>query len=144
MDKQQIIFLPLLAQVLLTALVWLWMYKTRIAEMKKKRIAPEKLAISADAAPLLKDAAGPAENFTNLFEAPVLFYVAILSLFSLGMVNNVFLALAILYVALRYVHSFIHCTYNRVMHRFIAYITSTIVLWVIWLMIAIKVLSSVT
>lgn len=143
MDNQQIIFLPLLAQVLLTALVWLWMYKTRIAEMNKKRIHPDKLALNADAAPLLKDVACPAENFVNLFEAPVLFYTAILMLYTLQMVNSVFLGLTTLYVALRYAHSLIHCSYNKVMHRFIVYFTSTLVLWVMWLMIGVNVVKSI-
>ena len=38
-------------------------------------------------------------------------------------------ALAWLYVALRYAHSAIHCTYNRVMHRFAVFIASMLVLF---------------
>lgn len=144
MDDPQIIFLPLLAQVLLTALVWIWMYITRITEMTKKRISPDKLAITTDAAPLLKAVAGPAENFSNLFEVPVLFYIAILTIYITQMVNSLFLGLAILYVTLRYVHSFIHCTYNKVTQRFFVYIASTFVVWVMWLMIGVKIISSLT
>lgn len=141
MNNPQIIFLPLLAQVLLTVLVWFWMYKTRFAEMKKKKIHPDKLAITTDAAPLLKDVAGPAENFSNLLETPVLFYVAILTIYTAQIVNGFFIVLAILYVVLRYAHSFIHCTYNKVTQRFFVYFVSTLVLWVMWLMIGFKIIS---
>jgi hypothetical protein len=36
------------------------------------------------------------------------------------------------YVALRVVHSFIHCTYNRVMQRFAAFGTGFLLLVVLW------------
>jgi len=37
-----------------------------------------------------------------------------------------------IYVALRCVHSFIHLTYNRVIHRFVVYALSAVVLFVLW------------
>ena len=40
------------------------------------------------------------------------------------------------YVGLRYVHSLVHCTYNRVMHRFIAYAASCLVLMLLWARLA--------
>ena len=45
----------------------------------------------------------------------------------------VLVSLAWMYVALRYVHSFIHTTYNTVMHRFYVFAASAMVLLVIWL-----------
>jgi hypothetical protein len=42
------------------------------------------------------------------------------------------LVLSWLYVALRVLHSLIHCTYNRVMHRFAVFVASMVVLFVIW------------
>ncbi len=42
------------------------------------------------------------------------------------------LGLAWAYVALRVVHSAIHCGYNRVMHRFYAFLASNLVLWALW------------
>ena len=47
-----------------------------------------------------------------------------------------------MYVALRYVHSFIHLTYNRVMHRFTVYVLSTVILFVLWGVLAVQVLFS--
>lgn len=128
----------MLAQVLLTAMVSIWLYRTRVAEMRSKHIHPQKIATAADAASHLKAVAGPADNFSNLFEVPVLFYVAVLTLYVTQMVNALFLTLTVIYVALRYIHSFIHVTYNRVMHRFLAFVISTLLLWGLWILIGIE------
>ena len=37
------------------------------------------------------------------------------------------------YVALRYIHSYIHCSYNKVMHRLSAFLLSFALLVGIWL-----------
>lgn len=138
MIDQKLIFVPLFAQVLLTALVWAWMFKTRIAEMKQNRISPQSLANAADGVTRLKYVAGPADNFKNLFEIPVLFFVAVVSLYVTQQVDVLFLTLAGVFVLFRYIHSFIHITYNNVLHRFTVYVISTLMLWIIWIMIVIR------
>jgi len=40
--------------------------------------------------------------------------------------------LAWAYVGLRYIHSFIHITYNRVLHRFAVFVFSSVVLFALW------------
>lgn len=144
MSNSNFIFFPLLALVLLTACVWLWMYKTRIAEMKRNNIKPQAISNSADSSRLLKSVAAPSDNFSNLFEMPVLFYVAVITLYVTQMVDALVLVLASLYVLFRYLHSFIHISYNHVMHRFIAYIASSLVLWILWIIIGFRLLSTVT
>jgi hypothetical protein len=54
------------------------------------------------------------DNYRNLFEGPVLFYVAALAAFALKVVTPAILVLAWLYVACRRAHSLVHCTTNRV------------------------------
>jgi hypothetical protein len=138
MIDQKLIFFPLLAQVLLTAIVWVWMYKTRIEKMKRSRINPQALSNTADASVHIKSVTAPADNFKNLFEIPVLFYIAVIMLYVTQMVDGLFLTLAGIFVLLRYIHSFVHITYNNVMHRFTAYALSTLMLWVIWIMMVIR------
>jgi len=41
---------------------------------------------------------------------------------------------------LRAVHSFIHCSYNNVMHRFLAYLASSLALWIMVVVTAINAL----
>ncbi len=129
-------FFPLLAQVFLTAMVWAWMYSTRIREMVEKNISAQSLANSQRAHELLRSVAGPSDNLINLFELPVLFYVAALIAYVSGAVSTIFILLAWLYVGLRFVHSVVHITYNNVMHRFAAYFLSTVILWIMWAVLA--------
>ena len=121
------LLLPLLAMVGLTLLVWVRLYLVRVPEMKRSRIDPQQLAGSANKG-LLKDTRA-SDNFINLFEVPVLFYVLVLATLATGVNDGVLLALAWAFVGLRALHSAIQCTYNRVMHRFSAYALATVSLF---------------
>ena len=61
------IFMPALAMVILTFVVWLRMYFMRVAQMRRERIHPQAVATSARAVELLTDSRA-ADNFRNLFE----------------------------------------------------------------------------
>jgi hypothetical protein len=128
----QPILLPMLAQVLLTFLVWIYLYVTRLAEMGRKDIDPQRLASRSAGQALLTESAGPADNFRNLFEMPVLFFLAVVLALVLLIQDDLLVQLAWAFVALRAVHSLIHCTYNRVLHRFVAYAASSLVLLLMW------------
>ena len=130
--NKELMWLPLLAMVLLTAGVWVWTYITRVREIRRRRIRPQDLATRAAGAALLKDVAGPSDNFMNLFEMPVLFYLFVILTYVTDTADIYYLVLASIYVALRCAHSFIHVTYNRVMHRFKVYFVSSLLLWFIW------------
>jgi len=123
--------------VALTAIVWVRLYVQRIGEMRRRHIAPGELATARQAATVLQDVSA-ADNFRNLFEVPVLFYVLCLALYMTHRQGAVWLALCWLFVALRAVHSAIHCTYNNVMHRFFVYVTSTVLLFGLWVWLGIQ------
>jgi hypothetical protein len=125
------IFLPALAMVALTFIVLVVMFSRRVAQMKRDRIHPQKVATSQQAAALYTDVA-PADNFRNLFEMPMLFYLALVVAALTGQVTTPVLALAWVYVAARVLHSAIHCSYNKVMHRFRAYALSVFALLALW------------
>jgi len=125
------LFWPIIAMAALTFLVWLRMFQTRVGEMKRRRIHPQSVAQSAQMAQMVEDSRA-ADNFRNLFELPVLFYAAMLLSLQAGIDSVAMQALAWAFVALRFLHSYIHCTYNRVMDRFKAYVLSGFVLWAIW------------
>jgi hypothetical protein len=82
----------------------------------------------------------PNRNFMNLLEMPVLFYVACLALYVTGKADEISIALAWVYVALRVAHSAVHLTYNNVFHRLAAYAASVAVLLVIWARFAFAIL----
>jgi len=126
------LLIPLLAQVALSFIVMQTMYQKRVAEMKLKRIHPQRTKTRSKTHGVLTDSESAANNYANLFESPVLFYTAILLTLILMVQDNILVVLAWSYVASRYLHSFIHVTYNRVMHRFSVFIFSSFVLLAIW------------
>ena len=111
--------MPMAAMVALTAIVWVRLYFERIGEMRERRIRPQAVATAAD-------------NLRHLFEIPVLFYALCLAVTSVGGATPLLVDGAWAYVVLRAVHSLIHCSYNRVMHRFATYVASTALLFVLW------------
>lgn len=126
---------PAFAMVGLTFAVWLRMYAIRLAEMRRAGIHPQAVASSRQAMERLADTRA-SDNFRNLFELPVLFYLALVVATLLGLATDGFLALAWVFVGLRVVHSAIHCTYNKVMHRFFAYVAGSLVLAAMWTWLA--------
>ena len=136
---QTAIILPAIALVLLTAIVWVRLYVERIHELRQRRIDPQSLATAAFAARTLQRVQA-SDNFKNLFEVPVLFYALCAVLASAQYVSPFFVIGAWLYVALRYIHSFVHLTYNRVIHRFAVYVLSTVILFVLWGVFGVQVL----
>jgi hypothetical protein len=136
------ILLPLLVMVFLTLLVWIFLFALRIPEIKSRKIDPDDLKDRAEAHKLLTTSAAASNNLKNLFEMPVLFYVAVMLAILLLIQDALLVWLAWGFVIMRVIHSAVHCTYNRVMHRFIAYFISCIFLLLLWLRLAVYLLSN--
>jgi hypothetical protein len=123
---------PLLAQVGLTFLVWVYLYTKRLPFFFKAKISSEKANTPGILDTLPSKARYPSDNFKNLAEVPILFYAVCLIATVGGMVDGTLVALAWVFVAFRTIHSLIQCTYNEVMHRFLVYSISTIALMIMW------------
>jgi hypothetical protein len=130
-------FWPAFVMVLLTFSVMMRMLTKRIAQMKANKIHPQSISTSVELAAKMPDSR-VADNFRNLFETPVLFYAAMLfaQVTQPQAAGQIIIGLAWLYVGLRIIHSFIQCSYNRVMHRFYVFFTSIWVLLAIWAALA--------
>jgi hypothetical protein len=126
---------PCLGMVALTVLVWVKLYVDRLGEMRRKHVDPQSLASASVKAEVLKKTAA-SDNFRNLFEVPVLFYVLCLAVTATATATPALVAAGWAYVALRALHSLIHVTYNRVVHRFAAYAASTLLLFGMWVAFA--------
>lgn len=131
----QPIILPLVAMMFLTIIVAIVMYRRRVSAMKSERIHPQKVHSRKGGLEHFADTRA-SDNYMNLFELPVLFYVAILTIMLTNNSSHLIVALAWAFVAFRAVHSIIHCTYNKVMHRFVAFMLSFITLTALWLVLA--------
>ena len=96
---QAAIFGPLFATVLLTFVVWVYMYIRRISFITSNKISSKDLAVPGALAQLSPPAvSNPSDNLKNLFEIPVIFY----ALGSLVCVVQafVFVLLAMIYVVM--------------------------------------------
>lgn len=135
------IFLPCVALVALTAIVWVRLFVDRIGEMRSRRIKPQSISTSGEISQALQHVKA-SDNFSNLFEVPVLFYVLCISLAVTQTVTPWFVYGAWGFVVLRATHSFINITYNRVMHRFYPYVASTLILFIMWAGFGVRLLSA--
>lgn len=120
-----------LAMVLLVFVVGVTLLFTRVHEMRRKRLHPQAVKNSRTMAAQLEDVQ-VADNFRNLFEVPVLFFALAAIALATEYVPGWLVACAWVYVGLRVLHSFIHCTYNKVYHRLGIFMASFGLLVVMW------------
>ena len=129
MDNE-LILQPMVAMMLLTALVWIVLFAKRIPAMQKVALPAQTYTTPDKTIELLPEAVSyPANNLKNLFELPVIFYGLCLVLLVTGRVDGLYVATAWGFVGFRALHSLIHCTVNRVMPRFICYLIASLLLW---------------
>jgi hypothetical protein len=129
---------PMLALVLLTFGVLIVLFRSRV-RMVREGLAPVSYFRVFQGSPEPEFAAKPARHFANLFEAPTLFYAGCLAAMVTGVTGIVVVAFAWGYVAMRYLHAYIHLGGNRVRHRLRAYFASWVCLMAIWITVAVGV-----
>jgi hypothetical protein len=124
------IFGPFFGMLLLTFVVWVYLYVRRLAFIKANRIDAQQLTTPVRGEQIIPEKVSyPSYNFRNLFELPVVFYVLCLFLYVTQVVDEVYVIAAWGFFGLRVLHSLIHCTINIVMLRFIAYMAGALTLW---------------
>jgi hypothetical protein len=126
---QNAIFSPFFAMMLLTFIVWVYMYIRRIRFITKRKLTSKELDPIAFTEISPPSISNPSDNLKNLFEIPILFYALVMYLFLTKQVDIVYVIAAWGFVLFRVMHSAVHCTFNRVMLRFHLYLYSTIALW---------------
>ncbi|MEQ8744568.1 MAPEG family protein [Parasphingorhabdus sp.] len=120
---------PMVALILWTMLIWLWMYVTRIPAMNKAKIDTANLVGGTGGN--LDDLLPPqvqwkAHNYNHLLTEPTLFYAICVVLILSGQDFGLNVTIAWLYVGLRVLHSLIQVTVNRVMFRFMVFALSSL------------------
>lgn len=122
------ILTPALALIILSLIVWIWMYATRIPAMQKARINPQDARFPGSLDVLPDSARQVADNYNHLMEQPTIFYALVFYIYLSGGQDTLYIWLAWAYVALRVVHTLIQCTANIVNLRFTVFSLSTLVL----------------
>ena len=125
--------------IALVIVVWLRMYVERVGQMQRQRIHPQAVASRKAMSERVQDSRA-VDNFQNLFEVPILFYLLVVLLLIFNRVDEFYIYLSWAFVGCRIMHSLIHITYNKVMHRFPVYVLSCLLLWFMWIRFAIHLL----
>ncbi len=123
---------PVMALVLWTFVMWVWLYATRIPAIRRLRVAmPPTQTKEAFNAQLPPDVRWKADNYNHLLEQPTLFYAVALTLAVLDAQDVMSVGLAWAYVALRVIHSLIQATVNVILWRFAVFTLGSAVLAVL-------------
>jgi hypothetical protein len=120
---------PFVGTMLLTIVVWFYMYARRIPFIARNRFTPEQLTPAEFARLSPPAVANPSDNLKNLFELPTVFYAVVLYLQATQQVDAAYVGAAWTFFAFRVLHSVVHCTFNFVPLRFSLYAVSALALW---------------
>lgn len=123
---------PVVALMIWTMIMWVWMYATRIPAMQKNPDIDANRLVGATGASLramLPDRVNwKADNYNHLHEQPTVFYAVGIVLAIIGAGDGVPALLAWIYTGLRIIHTIVQVTANKVMVRFVLFAVSSAVL----------------
>ena len=139
--EQSNIFEPVFAMLVLTLLVWFYMYFRRIPFIRKSNLSPAELTPLEFQRLSPPSISNPSDNLKNLFEIPVLFYFLALYLFVTNQVDEIYLFASWFFVVFRILHSIVHCTFNAILLRFSLYVLATLSVWFMVLRVSLQFLS---
>ena len=122
---------PMAAMVLLIVIVLISLFRSRVAAVRTGQLDKTyfRLYQGADEP---ETARKVSRHFTNLFEAPTLFFAACLAAMITGVTGTLFVLLAWGYVLARVVHAVIHLGGNRLSKRIQAYFVGWVLLVAMW------------
>lgn len=136
------VFWPMLVLIGWTAGVGCLAVSRRVNEVRAKRIPLQAIARPRDIAVLLEDTQAT-DNFNNLLQVPLLFYMWCLAAEQAHLVNGYVVLIGWIYVGLRIAHTVIQVTHNRVMQRFRVWAMSNLILILLWVFFAMKLMQKV-
>jgi hypothetical protein len=123
---------PMFALVLLTVAVLVVLFRSRVRAVREGKITARYFRLyQGEVEP--ETTAKPGRHFSNLFEAPTLFYAACLAAMITHDTGVLIQILAWTYVAARLVHAYIHLGKNRLGRRINAYGAGWLALLALWI-----------
>ena len=129
MDHQAAIFRPFVATMILTMVVWAYMYGRRLPFIFSSRLDPKQMTPLELARLSPPQVSNPSDNLKNLFELPTIFYVVILYLYATNQVDAVYVGTAWGFFLFRTMHSAVHCSFNYIPLTFVLYVIPAGALW---------------
>ena len=110
---------PVLALIVWTLVMWLWMYATRIPAMQKAGVNPDDARHPGTYGDRLPASTrSVADNYNHLHEQPTIFYALMFFAALTGGGDHLATMFAWAYVVLRVIHSFVQAMSGKVVLRF--------------------------
>jgi hypothetical protein len=132
-----LILFPVFAQVALTFVLLAWMARGRIGSLKTGVVKIKDIALGQDGWP--PKVQQVSRSFASQFELPMLFYAVAAFAMLTKHVDLVLLALAWLFVALRFAHAYVHTSSNHLPMRFNIFAAGMLTLAAMWLWFAVRI-----
>jgi hypothetical protein len=124
---------PTFALVALITIIWFWLVLARMRHIRRNPPKATDFENGESALRYFQPVEMPSNNFSNLFEMPVLYFALVPLLLFTDQATNVQIMLAWAYVGLRALHSFIHIVVRKVVLRATVYWISSAVLIAMWI-----------
>ena len=122
---------PVLALIIWTLIIWVWMYATRIPAMRKAKINPQDAVHPGSLNDLPQGVRVIADNYNHLHEQPVIFYALAFYTHIAANADGVAIVAAWAYVALRVIHSLVQILAKNVTMRFGIFVLASMALFVL-------------
>lgn len=117
-----------LGMALLSLVMFIWMYATRLPAMSRAKVDPQSAAHPGSLDVLPSKARRVADNYNHLWEAPTLFYAVAFYVVVTGNADALHALCAWAYLGLRVLHSLVQATINKVALRFALFSLSWVAL----------------
>jgi hypothetical protein len=128
--NQFLMLWPVVTNIALAIFLYLLLARVKQQEIKAGNVSREDVAINQEKWPVPVRLIN--NNLRNQFETPILFYVTTFMLMFMGKGSTATLAIGVAYVASRCCHSFIHITSNHSVGRTASFVSSVLLLAVLF------------
>lgn len=125
---------PMFMMVMLTFVVMLITIRVRTSSVRRGEVPIKYFSVfqGSDVPEMVHKTS---RHFDNLFEVPVLFYIAGVLYLALGMTESFTINAAWAFVLTRIVHTCIHLGYNNILHRMIVFALGVACVLAMWISI---------
>ena len=136
MNMTKLLLLPLFIHVVLIFFVGIRSLRERIKAVKTGSAKLHEIAVDSRAWPARVKKHG--DNFDNQFQTPMLWYSACAVIVALKLEDNLLVALSLMFLLTRLVHSYVHTTHNSVPLRMRIFILGFFPLLAMWAWLSLK------
>ena len=135
---QYLLIYPMAALAGLTFLIMFLLLLLRVKSVRTRKVSPRFFKLNKGGE-LPDNLLVVSQNYNNLLELPVLFYAVCILAIVINQSVEYFVIHAWVYVFLRYLHSYIHITYNHILHRLTIFALSCFVMISMWVKVVLLV-----